>query len=81
MTLAEDVVTLQARLAEAHRAKARAEGARDNAQAAADTARAELERDFGVATVEQAEAMLADLRDELAALTTAISAQLDKIGV
>jgi hypothetical protein len=81
MTLADDVVTLQNRLAEAHRAKARAEGARDQAQAAAEHARAELLNGFGVQSTEAAEHLLIELRGELEALTEQISTKLDEIGV
>lgn len=81
MTLAEDVVALQARLADAQRARARAEGARDAAQAALDNAKQELNQDFGVDTIGQAETLLDQLRDELAALVEQISAKLDQIGV
>jgi hypothetical protein len=77
----DDVVALQNRLAEAHRAKARAEGARDQAQQAADAALTELKRDFGVDSTTQAEALLGELATELDQLTESISAKLDEIGV
>lgn len=81
MTLMEEVAALQDRLTDAQRARARAEGARDTAQAAADAARQELNRDFGVETIEQAETMLAELRDELAGIADQIRDRLDQIGV
>lgn len=81
MTLAEDVAALQQRLADAERQRARAEGARDSAKAAYDNARAELKRDFGVESVDEAGALLAQLRDELAVIVADLSAKLDEIGV
>jgi hypothetical protein len=81
MTLMEDVAALQARIEKGRRDRARAEGARDAAQAAADNARAELKRDFDVDTVEQAEELLIHLRNELAELTAEMDAHLGEIGV
>jgi len=81
MSLAEDVAALQTRLAEAQRASARAEGARDNAQAVLNTARAQMKEQFGVDNPEQAEELLERLREELSRLVSAISARLDEIGV
>lgn len=81
MTLAEDVVALQQRLANAQREHSRAEGARDAAQAAYDSANAELRRDYGVSTVEEAAVRLAELRRELEATIADISAKLDQIGI
>ncbi len=81
MTLAEQVADLQARVVAAQRERFRAEAARDQAKASAAEARAELERDFGISTVEQAGVQLyelkADLEDQIAQLTSA----LDRIGV
>lgn len=81
MTLAEDVATLQQRLADAERQRARAEGARDSAQASYQAARDELKKNFGVDTAEEAGALLATLRDELAVIVADLSAKLDEIGV
>lgn len=81
MSLHDDVAEVQARITAAQRDKARAEGTRDAAQAAADRARDELLHDFGVTTVEQAELLLSGLRDELVQMTAEISAKLDQIGV
>jgi hypothetical protein len=81
MTLAEDVAALQDRLRAAERERVRAEGARDSAQAAYDNAREELKREFGVDTVEEAGALLTQLRDELAVTVADLSAKLDEIGV
>lgn len=81
MTLMEDVATLQARIEKGRRDRARAEGARDAAQAAADNARAELKRDFDVDDIEQAEELLIHLRGELAELTAEMDAHLGEIGV
>lgn len=81
MTLAEDVVALQDRLRDAERQRVRAEGARDAAKTAYDTARADLKREFGVETVDEAAALLTELREELAVLVADLSAKLDEIGV
>jgi len=81
VTLAEDVVALQQRLATAQRERSRAEGARDAAQAAYDNAHAELHRDYDVSTIEEAAARLTDLRRELEATVADISAKLDQIGI
>lgn len=80
MTLMDDVATLQARVADAHRAQARAAGALDNAKATLDAAREDLKRDFGVTTVEQATALLAELTAELQNLADQVAAQLDQTG-
>lgn len=76
-----DVAALKTRLAAAQRARIRAEGERDAAKAAADAARDQLARDFGVHTVDEAKAMLARLEAELAAEVAAISAALDELGL
>lgn len=81
MSLKDDIVALQARVTAAQRDRARAEGARDAAKAAADNAREELLRDFGVESVEDAEKTLFLLREQLTQLTAEISAKLDQIGV
>lgn len=81
MTLAEQVVDLQTRIATAQRDRARAEGARDVALAAADTARAELKNTFGVTTVDEAHRLLTSLRTELETVTAEITAALDEIGL
>lgn len=81
MTLMEQVADLQNRISAAQRERARAEGARDAAQAAAETARAELHRDFGVSTVEEANTLLTQLRADLEATTAEVAAALDKIGL
>jgi cob(I)alamin adenosyltransferase len=81
MTLAEDVTALQERLRDAERQRVRAEGARDSAQAAFATARDELKAEFGVSTVEEAAALLTQLKEELAGIVADISTKLDEIGV
>lgn len=81
MTLAEDVAALQQRLTDAERHRVRAEGARDSAQASYEAARAELKKNFGVETVEDAAALLGKLREELAVIVADMSAKLDEIGV
>lgn len=77
MNLAGDVTALQSRLAEAHRVRARAEGAREAAQHALDKARTELAEEFGVKTAEEAEQLLAELRVQLERLVAQITRQLD----
>lgn len=81
MTLAEDVTALQEKLRDAERQRVRAEGARDSAQAAFMTARDELKAEFGVQSVEEASALLTQLREELAVIVADLSAKLDEIGV
>lgn len=81
MTLAEEINTLQARLATAQRERDRAEGARDTAQAALDRAFAELKTDFDVENSEQADELLTRLRAELTVLVADINAKLDQIGL
>jgi hypothetical protein len=81
MSLAEDVTALQEKLRDAERQRVRAEGARDSAKTAFITARDELKAEFGVETVEEAAALLAQLREDLAGIVADISAQLDQIGV
>jgi hypothetical protein len=81
MTLAEDVAALQDRLRAAERDRIRAEGARDSAKAAYDSAREDLKKQFGVETTEDATALLTQLKDELAAIVADLSAKLDEIGV
>lgn len=81
MTLAEDVAALQDRLRDAERQRVRAEGARDSAKSAYESARADLKREFGVETVEEASALLTRLREELAGIVADLSAKLDEIGV
>jgi uncharacterized protein involved in exopolysaccharide biosynthesis len=81
MTLMDDVAALQKRLADAQRERARAEGAYATAQAIAEQARAELKRDFEVDTIEDAEALMATYRQELALLVQQITTELDRIGV
>lgn len=81
MTLAEDVTALQQKLRDAERQRVRAEGARESASAAFTTARDELKAEFGVSTVEEASALLTQLKEELAGIVADISAKLDEIGV
>lgn len=75
--LAAQVTALQAKVAEARRARARADHEVDAATAAADTARAALQTEFGVTTAEQARELLATLEGDvtaaLAALATALA--------
>lgn len=75
-----DVTALQARLTTARRDRDRARGAYETAKAMADTARADLQRKFGVDSVEQAEALAAQLRDQLDAEVARLSDLLDQIG-
>lgn len=80
MTVPQEIADLQARITAAQREHSRAEGARDAAQAAVTHAEKELERDFGVTTVEAAQDLLAKLRAELDTITAALNTQLDQIG-
>jgi uncharacterized membrane-anchored protein len=81
MSQMSDITALQQRIAAAHRDRIRAEGARDAAQAAAATARAQLRTDFGVNTAQQAQELLGQLNEELTEIAAQISAALDKIGL
>jgi uncharacterized protein (DUF3084 family) len=81
MTIMEDVAALKGRVEQAQRNKARAEGARDSAQTALDKARQELADDFGVRTMDDADRLLSELRDDLARMIAEISAKLDQIGI
>ncbi len=75
-----EVDAIRRRLADAQRARGRAEAERDAAEAAAATARAALSDQFGVTTVAQATALLADLEAELGAQVDALRAALDEMG-
>lgn len=81
MTLMEQVADLQNRVADAQKARFRAEATRDAAQAAAEAALAELKRGFGVKTGEEACALLAERRKELAEIVNDLTSALDKIGL
>lgn len=79
--LEAEVLAVRGRIAAAQRARSRAEMERDAAQAAADKARRQLAAEFGVESVEDAQAMLAKLQDELAQAVGDLRTQLDDIGV
>ncbi len=78
--LDEQVRLVRERIAAAQRARARAEHDRDAAKARADQAAATLRAEFGVSTVDDAKARLADLTAELTATLDALRADLDAIG-
>lgn len=79
--LEAEVLKVRGRIAAAQRARSRAEMERDAAQAAADKARKQLTDEFDVATVDNAQAMLAKLQNELAQAVNDLRGQLDDIGV
>lgn len=81
MSLESTVADIQARVTAAHRDRVRAEAARDAALTAAEQARADLKRDFGVTTVQEAEDLVETLRAELAEIVTGINTALDQAGV
>lgn len=81
MNVMEQISKVQERLAVAQRDRSRAEGAYETAQAVADSARAELKRDFGVDNLDAGEQLLGDLRGELERIVADLNAALDKIGV
>ncbi len=81
MSLADEFLELQRRVTKAQNARARAEGAREAAQAAYDEALAELAREYNVTTVEAATALLDSLRQELEAIVKTLTACLDEVGV
>lgn len=70
------VAQLTQKLAEARRAQARADHEVDAAQAAKESAQAKLEANFGVTTVDQARAKLAELEQHLADTITALTTEL-----
>jgi len=74
------VAAIRTRLATAQRARVRAEADRDAAAASAATARAQLAEEFGVQTVEEAQAMLQQLDTALAGEIATLAAALDEIG-
>lgn len=65
MTPGEQVADLQERIRVAHQNRARSELQAQVAEAAATAARAELQRRYGITTVEQAQQLLTRLRAEL----------------
>jgi Tfp pilus assembly protein PilX len=75
-----NVTALQARLTAARRDRDRALGAYESAVQVADAARADLEREFGVSTIEEAESMVAHLQDTLDEQMEHLAAVLDQIG-
>jgi len=75
------VSEIKTRLTAAHRARARAEHERDAALAAAQEAQTQLREEFGVATTEQAKALLASLEAKLAEQLATLDAQLRDLGV
>ncbi len=74
------VRTLKDRVEQAQRVRIRAEHERDAATAKAQQATAALRAEYGVSTVEEAAAMLADLQRELAAEIDAASDRLTAAG-
>ncbi len=81
MTLATEVADLQTRLTEAQRAHARAEGTREAAQAALDSARKELKVAFGVDNDADAQELLEGLHADLQMVIGEMTAALARIGV
>jgi hypothetical protein len=81
MSRMEDIVALQSRIADAERARIRAEANREAAEQAAARVREELHRDFGVTTREGAQQRLAQLTEELDTIAADIARQLDQIGL
>lgn len=75
------VADIRRRLAEATRARVRAEADRDAAQATAEAARRQLADEFGVSSVAEATAMLSALESDLAVQLDALHAALDEIGM
>jgi hypothetical protein len=81
MSSMQDIAQIQNRVTDAQRARARAEGARDAAQADYEAALAELETTYQIESVEEAVHLLARLRTELDQLARDITAKLDEIGI
>ncbi len=71
---------IRERIGQVTRERVRAEHARDAAQTQADRARLALGEEFGVATVADAKAMLAELTAALDAEVAALETALDQIG-
>lgn len=81
MSLESEVADLQNRISAADRERIRAEAARDAAVDAAQRARDELKREFGVDTLAEANELLEGLRAELGLIVGKVTAALDKAGI
>lgn len=79
-SLDAEVSQIKARHAAATRARARAEQQEIAARATADAARAQLREQFGVDTVAEANALLAQLDTRQQELITALRTALDEAG-
>lgn len=75
-----DVTALQNRLIAARRDRDRAQGALESAKQVAQAARAELQEQFGVSTVEEAEQLAGQLQETLDQQIERLSDLLDQIG-
>ncbi len=80
MDITERIADLQTRLEDAEKARLRAEGSRDAAQASAELAATELRQTFGIVSAEQAQDMLDQLRRELEEIIAQITKALDEAG-
>lgn len=81
MSLESEVADLQNRISAADRERIRAEAARDAAVDAAQRARDELKREFGVDSLAEANELLEGLRAELGLIVGKVTAALDKAGI
>lgn len=81
MNSIESISQLQDRIADAHRARARAEGARDAALADLNQIKQEMADEYGVHNNQQAITVLADMREQVNQLAADITATLDEIGI
>lgn len=77
----EQISTLQDRIADAQRQRARAEGARAVAQADLDATMDDLRREYQVTDLEAATLLLEQMRAELDQIAADITTTLDEIGV
>jgi len=80
MTDEDKLKNLRARISAAQQEEARASVARDNAVKNREAAVADLEKHFGVNTVEEAEALLVKFKQELAAEIASAEDKLAEIG-
>lgn len=77
----QQVNTIKTRIEVAQRKRARAEADQDAARAAADNALTQLKSEYGVSTVDEAKAMMAELQSELNACITQTRQSLDELNL
>ncbi len=78
--IAAQVRELQTRIEASQRARIKAEHERDAAVASVERVQQHLQQEFGVSTVENAQTVLTQLKDELGAALQHVRTSLDHIG-